>query len=775
MTKKKKLKKSIVISIVILLLIIILILLCMKGLLPFSFCKCQIACEKTQHEIKLIRFHSNDETKQIIEIEKSIGRVFEQFPELERDDFILVGWFYNNDQITTQTVVSSVMTDVHAKWKSLNEFELNLNLNGGSLNDESIIVKNGELYGELPIPKKDGAEFDGWYTKDGDKITSETIVDLEEGEEIIAKWKEKFTITFDCGDMVCPIASKIVTTTEPYGELPILTKTSATFLGWYTSEIDGNRIDETMIVKIESDITLYARWTQVETFTVTFQANGGNCVTKTMQVLLNEKYGSLPIATRIGYKFDGWYTDINGGTKVTEQTVFSEKNAVTLYAHWTLITYKVAFDTNGGTMAHSVLEVSNGNNYGSLPIPVLDNYEFGGWYTSKTGGIQIKDTTKVNLTKNITLYARWNGAYRTLQLNPNYNNLQVISKTVQNGNYYDNEKLIRAGYDFEGWFTNDGKKILNGTRIELSQNTTLTARWSPKTYTVYLDKGDSSLSSIQAKNGEYYNLENPERFGYTFDGWYTAKTGGTKVTNETLIQLTSDITLYARFLDNDPNSLSCYEFENGSIINYYAHRNNDSRYPTCPKAVIIPSRLNNQNVTKIGASAFQGKFITSVTIPNTITEIGVNAFASNQIQTLSLVNGLITIKDWAFSGNQITNIILPDTVKTIGVSAFRANALASITIPSSVTSIGQEAFFNNSLTTVSLANGVQSIGIRAFYQNNITSVTIPSSVIVLKQEAFSFNPITNVIVKGKSNKHDFQTYESAIFGSFNELSIQYEM
>ena len=70
-----------------------------------------------------------------------------------------------------------------------------------------------------------------------------------------------------------------------------------------------------------------------QTYTVTFDGNGGRPTNSTMTTT-GKKLASLPTATRSGrYSFDGWYSEKNGGTKITTATVF-DKNT-TVYAHWT--------------------------------------------------------------------------------------------------------------------------------------------------------------------------------------------------------------------------------------------------------------------------------------------------------------------------------------------------------------------------------------------------------------------------------------------------------
>jgi hypothetical protein len=146
------------------------------------------------------------------------------------------------------------------------------------------------------------------------------------------------------------------------------------------------------------------------------------------------------------------------------------------------------------------------------------------------------------------------------------------------------------------------------------------------------------------------------------------------------------------------------------IITSYTGKDTDVR---------IPPQINKRPVTAIGNEAFQGKQLTSVTIPDSVTSIGRQAFY----------------------GNRLTSVIIPDSVTLIGQNAFSRNQLTNVTIPDSVTSIGDYAFSFNQLTSVTIGNSVTSIGENAFRQNQLTSVTIPDSVIEIKAAAFMDNPL----------------------------------
>jgi uncharacterized repeat protein (TIGR02543 family) len=73
--------------------------------------------------------------------------------------------------------------------------------------------------------------------------------------------------------------------------------------------------------------------------------------------------GKLPVATRKGYAFLGWYTAATGGDKVGESTVVTAD--ATFYAHWKAKTYKVKFNVNGGKKitASTTVKISKTTTY----------------------------------------------------------------------------------------------------------------------------------------------------------------------------------------------------------------------------------------------------------------------------------------------------------------------------------------------------------------------------------------------------------------------------
>lgn len=127
--------------------------------------------------------------------------------------------------------------------------------------------------------------------------------------------------------------------------LPIPTKTGYTFAGWYENqEFSGDPVTD-VPTDSTKNLNFYAKWT-ANTYTVIFDANGGS-VNPTSAVNVAGKLTSLPTPTYDGYDFIGWYTQKDGGEKVTTDTVFAMDS--TIYAHWSNIPV-TSLELNKGTL-----------------------------------------------------------------------------------------------------------------------------------------------------------------------------------------------------------------------------------------------------------------------------------------------------------------------------------------------------------------------------------------------------------------------------------------
>ena len=159
-------------------------------------------------------------------------------------------------------------------------------------------------------------------------------------------------------------------------------------------------------------------------------------------------------------------------------------------------------------------------------------------------------------------------------------------------------------------------------------------------------------------------------------------------------------------------------------------------------SVTIPN-----TVTEIGDEAFEGTELVSVNIPDSVITLGSYVFlGTSTLTSVTIGNRVTSIGDDAFGGTRLISVTIPNSVTSIGNRAFDSvSTLTSVTIPDSVTSIGASAFQDNTaLTSVSIGNSVEVIGHSAFKNTGLTEVTIPNSVRTIRDQAFYETKLTTL-------------------------------
>ena len=199
-----------------------------------------------------------------------------------------------------------------------------------------------------------------------------------------------------------------------------------------------------------------------------------------------------------------------------------------------------------------------------------------------------------------------------------------------------------------------------------------------------------------------------------------------------------------------------------------------TKYTGTESTVILPSTINSWPVTKIGEAAFQDNTtITSVAIPDSVTEIGANAFAGcTNLTSVNYIGG-----DWSKLTIQSGNPAVEDAAKdaaneqlfdfeftpdnTAVIVKHYRGAAADVTIPSRykgkpVTAINNAAFPNSAVTSVTIPDSITSIPDAAFYNcGNLETIHIPVSVTFIGSYAFDDCPnLMTVTYPGSKTQWD---------------------
>jgi len=155
-------------------------------------------------------------------------------------------------------------------------------------------------------------------------------------------------------------------------------------------------------------------------YTVTFNSNGGSSIDNITGVTHGAKITAPTAPARTGHTFGGWYRDAELA-EVWEFAVNTVTSAITLYAKWTINTYTVSFNSNGGTSVSQLTGVEYGATITAPPAPAKTGYTFGGWYRDAELA-EVWEFAVNTVTSSITLYAKWTASYTYgISLDPSEN------------------------------------------------------------------------------------------------------------------------------------------------------------------------------------------------------------------------------------------------------------------------------------------------------------------------------------------------------------------
>ena len=475
-------------------------------------------------------------------------------PTATRSGYTFKGWYTTvtggtkvGDAGTVYTPTSNVT--IYAQWeKNVITSKLTLNTGAGTANSDtsfqgnsgtSITITNPTAPSSyvLYLENNDGSyssttltssfTFSGWSLSGGGSISGST-----------------YTFGDTDGTLTAQYTQKGITLTKP-------TRTGYTLKGWYTASSGGTKVGNGGDVYKPSanGTTIYAQWEQIiVTSKVTlnvgagkansdtsFQGNSGTSITITnptapssYTVYLENNDGSYSsTSARSTFKFSGW--SLSGGGSISGSTY--------------------TFGTSDGTLTAQYTQTGI-----TLTRPTRTGYTLKGWYTASSGGTKVGNGGDVYKpsANGTTIYAQWEkdaSAEYTLtinagagtaagetsitgtpgttvkMLNPYPPSGYTITFNANNG--YCSTSSLTTSYSFNSWTVTSGYGSVSG-----------------QTYT--FGNGNGTVTASYYQNGAY--LPTATRSGYTFKGWYTYSSGGSKAGSAgEYYYPSSNITLYAQW------------------------------------------------------------------------------------------------------------------------------------------------------------------------------------------------------------------------------------
>ena len=353
----------------------------------------------------------------------------------------------------------------------------------------------------ISIPSREGYAFLGWSRNIDATTPDEDLGEVVGQTTVYAVWNPMIEITFNANGGYFPpnpsttTKTKLVPTGDPItveGIEPLPEKycTGSVngeecvggvwmyFRGWSfnneASVSDAIDLNQLTTYASSENTTLYAIWTETETYSVTFHAEGHGktkvAFTETEVEVggyVDEPADDFAVPDK-GYEFDGWWTEENGGTLFDfENTPIT--HSIILYAHWTTTQYAITYVNAPSDADHLTYNIEDDFVFYT---PIKTGWTFDGWFydeqfSTKAEGI------KPGATGPLTIYAKWSVARLSITYRAGTDgDGEVLPDTVDYGTSYTlkGRSYTRDGYVQDGWCLLEN----GGMEYELKQNVTIT-------------------------------------------------------------------------------------------------------------------------------------------------------------------------------------------------------------------------------------------------------------------------------------------------------------
>lgn len=284
----------------------------------------------------------------------------------------------------------------------------------------------------------------------------------------------------------------------------------------------------------------YTYYIDRKKFTLTQNINSDTETTKTSTIYY-EGTQNIPTPTKTGYKFDGWEVSGNG-SKMDGNTFTMGDADATITAKWTPIDYTISYDLQGGTINGQPTKYTIESPTLNIPRPIKTGYTFLGW----TGSNGNKNQLDVSITHG------------------------SIGNKAYTAHWAANKYILTFNYNKP---SNASSNIANGT----------------------------ITSKTVTYDSPYDELPAPTLRGWTFNGWFTAPSGGTQIKANNIFRELNNQTLYAHWSANIyeiklDSKLEGYTGSTGTTVIYEKYDIGFYSDKACTKkitSITIPHKIGN--------------------------------------------------------------------------------------------------------------------------------------------------------------------------------------
>ena len=491
-----------------------------------------------------------------------------QLNDPTRDGYVFEGWYSNSNYIDRIYHIDRSQEkdiQIYAKW-GVGKYTVIFDRNTGTGSMDNTIYDCNKTY-NLPKNKylKTGYRFTGWNTdingngvsySDQNEITN---LSLKSGDivRLYAQWELiDYSIIYHLNKGINAGSNPTTYNFESNSiNLNNPSRNGYDFGGWYSDENFSEYFGDTINKNSTGELDLYAKWNPIN-YSIEYHLSGGqNNPENIYQYNIESSDLILKDAIKTGYSFEGWYLEEDHINKI-EIIHTGSMVDVEIYAKFSLITYGINYDLDGGVFVDDFTEtfnVESGNI--NIPNPIKTGYEFLGW-TGSNGNIPQKD---LNISSYVAESRHYKANWEIIKYQITYYGLNGGTNNSNNPNQYTVETETinlkdpsRTGYEFVGWYSDaDFYNIMRKIEKGSTENIILYAGWQPVVYSINYSllggTNDSSNPTEYTIESETINLKPATKNGYDFKGWCNDT-----VSNDTIISAvrkgsTGNLSLFAKW------------------------------------------------------------------------------------------------------------------------------------------------------------------------------------------------------------------------------------
>ena len=367
--------------------------------------------------------------------------------------------------ITADMTVTAVYTPI--------TYTATYSAEGYSVHNQTVQLTYGAVCEGLATLTSETQNFLGW-TYNGNTYTAESVWNVaEENVVLTASWAAKDQVVVSFVDTNGSTITKTVYEGQSLTDIPAPSaKTGYTVdtQNWYA---DQACTQVASFENLQESKTVYAKAT-ANSYTVTYDANGGNAVENTT-VTFDSAYELTTPTHSLSYmQFVAWKNA--DGNAVAMEGTWSTDGGMALTAEWkdTRETYTITFVQAG--QQNKTYTVKEGESLTAIPEPVQKT-----GYTIAWDEAAIAKLT--NVSENVEVVANEQAKTYQITLKANGGELAETTIVVTYGEAYELPTPVRSGYEFLNWTYGGVKLDSQGTWGIDAENIVLVATWGSSEWT----------------------------------------------------------------------------------------------------------------------------------------------------------------------------------------------------------------------------------------------------------------------------------------------------